>query len=224
MRLYIFYILILSSCSGNNNNYKKLNTEDINVKQVINQSTQQNPSNEVNKIIHYSNLNNTSGIVKLKEGKNTKFNIYEDSLLTKKIVINSISDKSILKLRPFAYHKDYSLLVFKCRSVNQKYYVVTNEENSKDFFIPKSSNFVYEDWTYHLLNSVTSVTSLNIDDFKTKPDEQSKSKVISPEDTFFPREIKGSWLRVENDEDVPTSSWLKWRNGDSLKIELFYFM
>jgi hypothetical protein len=101
---------------------------------------------------------------------------------------------------------------------------VTNEENSKDFFIPKSSNFVYEDWTYHLLNSVTSVTSLNIYDFKTKPDEQSKSKVISPEDTFFPREIKGSWLRVENDEDVPTSSWLKWRNGDSLKIELFYFM
>jgi hypothetical protein len=136
--------------------------------------------------------------------------------------------------RPFAFHKDYFVLALKCvGKENGRYEVIVNETTGLRKYVKADDPVLrLETWEEHILN-VFAVTFNQVDNpLLDAPSGQVKKVVLSNAEPFFhPIEIKGKWLKVKwktseetkRKEPNHDSGWIRWKEGESLLVELFYF-
>ena len=136
--------------------------------------------------------------------------------------------------RPFAFHVDYFVLALKCvGKKNGRYEVIVNEETGLRKHVKADDPALkLETWEEHILN-VFAVTFNQVDNpLFDAPSGQVKKAVLSNAEPFFhPVEIKGEWLKVkwettdgtERKQSNYDSGWIRWKDGKSLLVELFYF-
>ena len=191
----------------------------------------------------FDTIKNTIGLIVLNEhgyGKEDFIHFYnEDGSLWYKFTY--YFDESDGKFeyanddfRPFAFHPSYFVLALKCvGKENGRYEVIVNEETGLRKYIKADDPALkLETWEEHILG-VFAVTFNRVDNpLLDAPSGQVKEVALSNAEPFFhPVEIKGEWLKVkwESSEGMErkgpnyNSGWIKWKEGESLLVELFYF-
>ena len=128
----------------------------------------------------------------------------------------------------FRCSAEYSILIFNCLAINDKYYkVVTDEKKRQVGYIPRSDKkFCYETWGDH----VASVSSVDFDPednpLHKQPNEPSPLVPVSSKiDLYRPEKAIGDWLKVSWESPKKGVGWIKWKDKHSdLIVELFYFI
>ena len=133
---------------------------------------------------------------------------------------------------PFAFHADYFVLALKCvRKENGRYEVIVNEETGLRKYVKADDPVLkLETWEEHILNVFAVTFNQEENPLLATPQGQAK-KVAVPDAFFHPVEVKGEWLKVKWDTAEGTerkeprygSGWIRWKRGESLLVELFYF-
>lgn len=163
------------------------------------------------------------GVLSFTEKNNTeKFNLYnKDGSIWKSLSLNETNG-----IQPFAWSPDYYLLVFKCVGKDSKFYHVVVDESSQEVKQIKIDdlNFNFQTLEDHILN----VFSVEFNPINNPLKESSSSGAVTTpydENEFYhPVEIKGEWLKVKwGNEGNWSYAWVKWKNGEELIIELYYF-
>jgi len=126
-----------------------------------------------------------------------------------------------------SYYPDYYIIIMDSYNrENNKYKVLYNNEY---YFIPHKNGITkYEPWKSHILNCWITTDQDN----PIREDSMLNSKIISRDYTnysFKGLEVKGDWIFVKCDlecEGCPNNEvikgWLKWKEEDSLLVNLYY--
>ncbi|HPQ09152.1 MAG TPA: hypothetical protein PK995_07985 [Bacteroidia bacterium] len=178
-------------------------------------------------------IENTIGILKLNENyKNemiTFFNLDNSVWYRFKycygcdIEINDLEKKFI----PYAYHIDYFIMILRVVKMDSgSFYVIVNEEQRLIKKINKNNYFTFRNWKEHILNDVSSIDfDVNKNPVMEKPEENSKRVENVDGEFYFPVEIKGEWLKINWIKGKKEYyGWIKWKNKNTLLIELYYFL
>lgn len=116
------------------------------------------------------------------------------------------------------------VLSLKCLSKDNSFYKVQFENNDIGF-IPKSEKAViFQTWEEHILG----VFSVDFDEANNPllevPSEGSEKANYDKDEFYHPNQIKGDWLQVKwGSEDNWEYGWIRWKVGEKLLIELYYF-
>lgn len=116
------------------------------------------------------------------------------------------------------------VLSLKCISNDGSFYKVQTE-NDDIGFIPKSEKGVsFQTWEKHIL----SVFSVEFDEVTNplleSPSVSSKKAYYDKEEYYHPSQIKEEWLQVRwGTEGDWEYGWIRWKNGEKLLVELYYF-
>jgi hypothetical protein len=134
--------------------------------------------------------------------------------------------------RPFAFHQDYFLLALKClRKDSGRYEVIVNEETGLTKYVKANDPTLrFEKWEDHILK-VFSVEFNRKENPVLEVPQGRVKKVAMPNAPFHPVEVRGEWLKVKWEIANGTrqkgakynSGWIRWKRGDRLLVELFYF-
>lgn len=133
--------------------------------------------------------------------------------------------------RPFAQKLDYSVLVLKCVSEDDtQFEVIVNETSGLRKFIRKSDQlFQFQRWEDHILDLFAVDFDQTKNPLRRTPSENAP--LVQPVEQVFyqPVEIRKNWLKVRLEDTGGSkpkargTGWIKWREGDELLIEFFYF-
>ena len=129
--------------------------------------------------------------------------------------------------RPFAFHPDYFLLAIKCVGKEAgRYEVIVNEEDGLRKYVKADDpSLRFETWESHILRVFAVGFNRTRNPVLNAPQGRAK-KVSMPNAPFHPVEVKGEWLRIKWRADSDTgenTGWIRWKRGERLLIELFYF-
>ncbi len=133
--------------------------------------------------------------------------------------------------RPFAFHPDYFLLALKCvRKERGRYEVIVNEGmRLKKYVKADDSVLRFETWKDHILKAFAVKFLQNENPLLNVPLGRVK-KISLPNTSFHPFQVKGEWLKVRwnitsraKDKGKYDSGWIRWKKGERLLVELFYF-
>lgn len=135
-------------------------------------------------------------------------------------------------LKPYAYHYDQNLLVFRCVGLENDYNVIVVDEHDNLIKLVdnKQEGFKLYSWEHHILNQIFSV---EFDDVKN-PIRQLSSVDSQIQDVghsiyggyiYQPIKIDGEWLKIkwENDSSNFIEGWIKWKENEQLLLEIYYF-
>lgn len=129
---------------------------------------------------------------------------------------------------PFAFHPDYFLLALKCTGEdNNRYEVIVNEDTGLKKFLKKDPALKFQSWEEHVKGAFAVKFNQVENPLRESPDGKAR-KDLPKEVPFHPVEAKGEWLKVRWGESQQpkkdtASGWIKWRDGDQILVELFYF-
>lgn len=143
----------------------------------------------------------------------------------------SFNDKSInpshKEFSPYAFHKDYFLLVFRCKRKTGGFYeVVVNEQTKQTKYVKiADGNSKFQTWEQHLVSICCVGFDINTNRIKSEPNLESKDLPYDSNEIYVPKSVKGNWLQVSwGGTKSPKTGWIRWRSKDKLIIELFYFI
>lgn len=135
-----------------------------------------------------------------------------------------IFDKYRKVQRIIVITEEYQKLSLKCLSKDDLFYKVQSE-NDEIGFIPKNEKkVIFQTWEEHIL----SVFSVGFDEVSNpileSPSENSKKVTYDKDDFYYPIKIKRDWLQVKWGSDGDWKyGWIRWKEGEKLVIQLFYF-
>lgn len=133
--------------------------------------------------------------------------------------------ENLMKLAPFAKDVETYLLVFKCMGKVDGYYgIIVNEEAGEIRYVSSTDrSFRFQGWADHILTCF-SVGFYHIDNpIRTEPLDGAETIAYSKDEFYHPVKVEGNWLKVKWGYDEAWSyGWIRWRDGDSLILELFY--
>ncbi len=116
------------------------------------------------------------------------------------------------------------VLSLKCLSKDDSLYKV-QYENDVIGFIPKNEKgIIFQTWEEHIL----SLFSVGFDEVSNplleSPSESSKKAYYDKDEFYHPSQIKGDWLQVKwGSEGDWEYGWIRWKDGEKLLVELYYF-
>jgi len=135
--------------------------------------------------------------------------------------------------RPFSFHPDYFTLALKLIGEKSNYYeVVVNEETKLKKYIKKNDkNLKFETWENHILKTFAIEFNQKENPIRETPNGTLKKVDLSKIERFGAVEFKGEWLKINWDTEKNTDSdskktdfgWIKWKEGENLLIDWFYF-
>jgi hypothetical protein len=160
-----------------------------------------------------------------------EFSYYDESAFDQLESINT-------EFRPFAFHPDYLLLAMRVVGEDEKRYeVVVNEQSGLKKYVRKDDeNLEYEPFEKHIVSAY----AVDFDDKKNpalkKPDGEKIEEDYSKIERFKAVNVEGDWVELKWDEPAETAAgntnaipgsvertgWVRWRNGGTMLIELFY--
>lgn len=137
------------------------------------------------------------------------------------------------EFRPFAFHQDHFLLAVKCTEVTDKLFeVVVNEETGLRKYVKADDPVLkLESWDKFVLSVFAVSFDQKTNPVLEGPNDQMKMVVAPKSATFRPVETRGNWLKVRwhSAGEQPTkpkataTGWIRWRNDETLLIDLSYF-
>lgn len=156
------------------------------------------------------------------------FSFYDDSDIK--------FDGSNTDFNPFAFHQDNFLLVFKCVGVVGEWYqVIVNENSGLRKFVKKDDPlFTFQKWEDHIINLFAVGVDGSTNPVLSRPENGERVQVPKGVN-FYPDRIDGVWLRIRWDESESEEAnntnrkqgmrygWIRWKDGNNIIIELFYF-
>lgn len=175
----------------------------------------------------------TPGLVRIKTDVLQRQN--ETLILTKnEIVIDSIFSKennepafSSNLVKIWAYFPEYYIVILEAHPLDSDgfYKVIMNGDT---LLLPHIENVtIFETWQEHIKTSFV-ITSKN-NPLKSQPDKNAESLMIDYEEfSFEVIEVKEDWIYVkcsadcEGCPDKEVRGWIKWKEKNSLRIELRY--
>ncbi len=251
MRNHFLVILILTllfSC-GQKDSSGNVPAESTTISKIKNASYVENEG-QINHNIHCRFDNQMSGLGEGLVIVPSKFEIYNDSLLTiKHANWDMYEDESKIDVCPKFFKPDYGIMHFVYIGQTEKAYkVLVNYSDIK--YLPKTKDYEFETWENYILQSygIRRKTTENGDieenlPLRTKPNENAETlKIPSGFEMFCPIELKGDWVKVKYDcfynvEDNPhdgepcyefiqecnntLTGWLRWRQENKLLIDIF---
>lgn len=128
---------------------------------------------------------------------------------------------------PYAFHKDYFLLVFRCkRKTGNSYEVVVNEQTKQTKFVKISDgSYKFQTWEQHLVSICCVGFDIKTNRIKSEPNLAGKDLLYDQNEIYVPKSVKGNWLQVTwGGTKSPKTGWIQWRSKDKIIIELFYFI
>ena len=181
----------------------------------------------------------------------TKFEVFNDSLLTERWMTGDLSagDTGLARLCPKFNKPDYGIMHFVCvGKTPQSYRILINCKEVK--YLPKTTTYAFETWETYIMESygVARSTSESEARFPSEPlrtaaDEMADTLAIpAGQEQFCPIQLQGDWLQVKYDcfyhEDdnphegmpcrqyisqckTPLTGWLRWRKDEHLLIDIF---
>jgi hypothetical protein len=195
----------------------------------------------------YDNPVNSLGIGLIKAPQ--KFDIYDDSLLTKKYQSVSMTDAKF-GITPKYFKPDYGIMHFVCISQNAKAYkVLVNRTTEK--YLPKTKGYDFITWGNYITSSTGIRTLYNeggktalLQQLQTEPDGKGKPMPGTEKyEMFCPMQVKGDWVQVQFDCfyntdnnkhegepchkyisqcKSPVKGWLQWRKDEKVLIDIFF--
>lgn len=136
----------------------------------------------------------------------------------------NVFDKSEKLLKQIIITDENEVLALKCLSKVNSFYKVELEDKSIGF-IPRSEKEVsFQTWEEHIL----SVFSVGFDEANNplleNPTENADKVYYDKNEFYHPSQIIGEWLQVKwGSASNWEYGWIKWKKGEKLLIELFYF-
>ena len=130
--------------------------------------------------------------------------------------------------RPFAFHPDYFLLALKCvKREGGRYEVVVNEETGlRKYVRADDPTLRFETWESHILRVFSITLDLKENPVRNAPHGRV-TKAPTRDGPFHPVEVKGEWLKIKwgpaDGGRTAGSGWIRWKRGERLLVELFYF-
>lgn len=131
--------------------------------------------------------------------------------------------------KPYAFHIDYSLLMFICTGIEgDKYKVIVNRVTGLEKYVKKDNFWILRNWQDHLIHSVTSIDfDTKTNPVRLKPTEESTilELGVDIDPVIEPIEIRGDWLKIkywENDNEK--NGWIKWENENQIIVTLYYLI
>jgi hypothetical protein len=180
----------------------------------------------------------------------SNFEIYNDSALSNRYSNwDMYEDEANINVCSKFFKPDYRIMHFVCIGITSKAYkVLINYSDVK--YLPKAKNYEFKTWEQYILQSfgLRRLNSNNDDNlesasFRKDPSLNSDTLEIPKGfEMFCPLEIKGDWLKVtydcfynnENNKyegepcqnyilkcEKPLTGWIKWKEKNNLKIEIF---
>lgn len=135
--------------------------------------------------------------------------------------------------RPFAFHIDYFLLALKCVGKEKgRYEVIVNEETGLRKYVKADDpTLKFQTWEEHLLHVFAINFNREDNPVLESPQGQVKNAALSDKSLFHPVEVKEEWLKVNwdpaykagNKGPQSATGWIRWKKGERLLVELFYF-
>lgn len=130
---------------------------------------------------------------------------------------------------PYAFHIDYSLLMFICTGIEgDRYKVIVNKKTGLEKFIKKENFWILRNWQDHIVHSVVSIDfDKEKNAVRLKPTEETSILKMSVDidPVIEPIEIKGDWLKIrywENDREM--TGWIRWKIDNQIIVTLFYLI
>lgn len=160
-----------------------------------------------------------------------EFSYYDESAFDELESINT-------DFKPFAFHPDYLLLAMRVVGEDSALWeVVVNEESDLRKFVRKDDeNLAYESFEDHILTVYAVDFDQKTNPLRSEPGGQPLEGDFSKVPIFKPSKTDGDWLEVtfgdpaEGVTDAnsigtvrePARGWIRWREGNLLRIALFY--
>jgi len=130
---------------------------------------------------------------------------------------------------PYAFHIDYSLLMFICTEIEgDRYKVIVNKETGLEKYINKENFWILRNWQDHIVHSVASIDfDKEKNAVRLKPTEETAILKMSVDidPVIEPIEINGDWLKIrywENDREM--TGWIRWKIDNQIIVTLFYLI
>jgi hypothetical protein len=192
----------------------------------------------------YDNPVKTLGIGLVKAPN--QFDVYDDSLLTRKYLSVDMQHDSKIKLAPKYSDAEYGIMHFVCISKSDKAYkVLVNFATEK--YLPKLKRYDFVTWEGYITQSfgvrrIGSKKTPPTETLNITPGDSTKTLTIPKGyEMFCPMQVKGDWLQVTydcfyNDEHnkyegqpcqnyiakckSPLTGWLRWRRGETVLIDV----
>ncbi|MFY9618360.1 MAG: hypothetical protein WAQ99_01010 [Pyrinomonadaceae bacterium] len=132
--------------------------------------------------------------------------------------------------RPFAFHVDNFLLALKCtKRDDSSLEVIVNEETGLRKYVKADDPVLkLEEWDKFVLGVFAVTFDQNTNPLLEGPNDQTK-KIAAPKSAIFrPVETRGNWLKVswqsvEEQRTETVNGWIRWRNDETLLIDLSFF-
>lgn len=235
--MLILFLLIFGSCVERQVNASAFPTPNTN-------------TSEEPKSVQRDSIGNTIGVIVLDKYEKEDFiHIFnEDGSLWYKFTYYYDESSGMFPyanddFRPFAFHLDYFVLVLKCAGKEAgRYEVVVNEKTGlKKYVMANDLTMKFQTWEEHILQIYA--IEFNQEENPLLESPQGKTKKVNlPKGeieranlpiypTFQPTKVKGDWLKVKwkipKEKQVKGAKydfgWIRWKKGERLLVELFYF-
>lgn len=190
--------------------------------------TTQVKCNSKNNSENVISIKETLGFVVMNASSKKGASVYnKDGSVWKQISFNDqILSPSAKEFAPYAFQKDYFLLVFRCKAkIGSLYEVIVNEQTKQTKYIKVSdTSYKFQNWEQHLVSICCVGFDNKNNPIKANPDITSKVVSYNQDELYIPKSVKGDWLQVAwgNGKNQKTG-WIRWKSKDKLIIELFYF-
>lgn len=215
--LTLFIILFLFfNCENNNKN----------VQQTIDTGAIDGDNNAIK-------IENSTGIISLSEeySEQDTIKIYnEDGTLWYKFSYfyddsDGQYDFYNKNFSPFAFHPDYFVLALKVSGIEKnRYEVIVNENTKLKKFVAKDEPFLeYENWKDYVLSVYAVRFDAERNPLRSEANNQGTQIPFLPDIFYRPNQINGNWLQVTwQEKDQSKYAWIKWKDKNSLLIEIFH--
>lgn len=129
---------------------------------------------------------------------------------------------------PFAFSPDYFLLALKCVGKEAgRYKVIVNEETGlKKYVKADDPSLKFEAWEEHVLGLFSVDVNWKENPLLEAPRGRAK-KVAAKVRPLHPVAVRGEWLKVKwpvaESGEKYDFGWVRWRRGERLLVEFFYY-
>ena len=134
--------------------------------------------------------------------------------------------KQLSQLTPFAIDDEAYFLILNCLGRANGYYkVVVNEKIKEAKYIREDdSAFKLQTWEEHIVGCFSVDFDQVANPIKAEPLSTAKTIAYVKDEFYHPVKIQGNWLLVKwGTEAKYIYGWIRWKEGTTLIIELFYF-
>jgi len=247
MKIFFLAVLLLVNCTNQNEILKSdTNAVPDSKQEIASPSIEINPQLAVEKVSdakkYETSLDNTKGLLTLSEEYKKPYDFIrfynaDGSLWYEFTFYYDDSDGKYEyendNFRPFSFHPDYFTLALKLIGEKSNYYeVVVNEETKLKKYVKKNDkNLKFETWENHILKTFAIEFNQKENSIRETPNGTLKKVDLSKIERFGAVEFKGEWLKINWDTEKNTDSdskktdfgWIKWKEGENLLIDWFYF-